>query len=209
MSKIMGNPIVDPEVSSLPAASTPLNAAIAALLAVALWAPASGAGAPPPAGWHPEDGLSFGPSMDAVHAPRLGWAAAPGAELTYFHRLHTPLYFWLSAGARLFADRDGVAGLPYAETGLSFLVLNLGLGYGRGIGDDRVPQDTLHGFVGLAIPLYTPRRGHILYVEPYYRPTGALTPERFAVHEFGVMLKWLWMLRPGYTTTDDAIRISP
>jgi len=209
MSKPMRNPIDHTGAHSPPRASTPRRTLISALLAAALLAAVPIAGAPPPAGWHPEDGLTFGPSIGAVRAPHLGWAAAPGAELTYFHRLHTPLYLWISAGARLFADRDGVAGLPYAEIGLSFLVFNLGVGYGRGIGDDRAPRDTIHGFVGVAIPLYTPRRGNILYIEPYYRPTGALTPDTYPVHEFGAMLKWLWMLRPGYSTEEGAIRRSP
>jgi len=205
----MRNPRVDTGVSSLAAAFAPRCAAVAALLAVAVWTHAAGAIEPPPAGWVPENGLTFGPSIAAVRAPRLGWATAPGAELTYFHRIHTPLYFWLSAGARLFADADGVSGFPYAETGLSLLFLDLGIGYGRGIGDERAPRDTIHGFIGLAIPVFTPGRGNLLYVEPYYRPVGALTPERFAVHEFGLMLKWLWMLRPGYSTDEDAIRRSP
>jgi hypothetical protein len=173
------------------------SAAIAALLAVALHATAAGAVVPPLAGWHPGNAITFGPSMGAARAPRLGWVAVPGAELTYLHSVHTPLYFWLSAGARLFADREGVAGLPYVEAGLALLFVNLGIGYGRGLGDDRAPRDTINGFVGLAIPLYEPRRGHLLFLEPYYRPTGALTPDRYAIHEFGVALKWLWMLSPG------------
>ncbi len=209
ISTLMGNATEESEATSSRVPSVALCVAVAALLAATLWARTAGTVEPPPAGWHPENGLSFGPTMGAVRAQRLGWAAAPGAELTYFHRLHTPLYFWFSAGARLFADRDGVAGLPYAEAGLSLLFLNLGFGYGRGVGDDRAPRDTLHGFVGLAIPLYTPRRGHLLYVEPYYRPGGALTPERFAFYELGVMVKWLWMLRPGYSTAEDSIRRSP
>jgi hypothetical protein len=190
-------------------ALAPRCAAVAALLALALATSAAVAIEPPPAGWDPRDGLTFGPSIAAVRAPRLGWATAPGAELTYFHRINTPLYFWLSAGARLFADPDRVSGLPYAETGLSFLILDIGFGYGRGIGDGRAPRDTIHGFIGLAIPIFMPGPGNLLFVEPYYRPIGALTPERFAVHEFGLMIKWLWMLRPGYSTGEDAIRGSP
>ena len=185
------------------------TAALAALFAASAWSPAAQAGTPPPGGWDPANGLTFGPSMGAVSAPHLGWAAAPGAELTYFHRINTPLYFWISAGARLFADREGIACLPYAETGLAILFFDLGIGYGRGIGDARAPRDALHGFVGLAIPLFSPGRGDLLYVEPYYRPTSALSPERSAIHEFGVMLKWLWMLKPGYSTEEDAIRRSP
>jgi hypothetical protein len=200
---------VDNGVSSRATAFAPRCAAAAALVAIALATCSAGAIEPPPAGWVPEDGLTFGPSIAAVRAPRLGWATAPGAELTYFHRINTPLNFWISAGARLFTDADGVSGFPYAETGLSLLIVNLGIGYGRGFGDARAPRDTIHGFIGVAIPIFTPSRGNLLYVEPYYRPVGALTPERFAVHEFGLMIKWLWMLRPGYSTDEDAIRGSP
>lgn len=199
----------DTDDIAIPTPPAPSLAAIALLCAVVLCADASFAGAPPPAGWHPDDALAFGPSIGAVLAPDLGWAVAPGAELTYSHRLHTPLYFWLSAGARLFADSEDVSCFPYAEAGLSFLVFTVGLGYGHGFGDDRAPRDELHGFVGVSIPLYTPRRGRLLFVEPYYRPTGALTPARYAVHELGAMLKWLWMLRPGYSTDEEAIRSSP
>jgi len=209
MLKPTRNSIGEPAAPPPPDPRAPRSVPLAALLAAALLSAFPVAGAPPSAGWHPEDGLSFGPSIGAVRSPGLGWAMSPGAELTYFHRLHTPLHLWITAGARLFADRDGVAGVPYAEIGLSFLVFNLGLGYGRGIGDDRAPRDMIHGFVGVAIPLYTPRRGNILYVEPYYRPTGALTPDTYAVHELGAMLKWLWMLRPAYSTEEDAIRRSP
>ena len=59
------------------------------------------AGAPPPGGWGTTRGLTIGPSVAWVGGKEMENAFAPGLDLTYFHRINTPLFVWISPGARL------------------------------------------------------------------------------------------------------------
>jgi hypothetical protein len=162
-----------------------------ALLLLGASARAAPEGPPPPGGWDPLNGVTFGPAAAWVGGGPLGNAFATGFELTYFQLIHTPLSIWASAGARLWTDGDQTPVLPYGEIGLSFAILVLGAGYTAGLNSDDVPDHGVHGFFGLAIPIWIPARGHFLYVEPYYRPTWDVTGEgRDTSHELGAMLKW-------------------
>ena len=68
-----------------------------------------------------------------------------------------------------------------------------GVGYGMGFLTPNVPAHSVHGFFGVAIPIWTPKKGHLLYVEPYYRPTWDVSDNDGAVgHELGMMIKWLF-----------------
>ncbi len=151
------------------------------------------ADAPPPGGWGTTRGLTIGPSMAWVGGKEMENTFAPGLELTYFHRINTPLFAWISPGARLWIADGGTGVIPYIEAGLSFLFFNAGVGYGMGFLTPNVPAHSVHGFFGVAIPIWTPKKGHLLYVEPYYRPTwNVSTGDDTAGHELGMMIKWLF-----------------
>ncbi len=151
------------------------------------------AGAPPPGGWGTTRGLTIGPSVAWVGGKEMENAFAPGLDLTYFHRINTPLFAWISPGARLWIV-DGETGvIPYIEAGLGFLFFNAGVGYGMGFDPKTVPAHSVHGFFGVAIPIWTPKKGYLFYVEPYYRPTWDVSDNDGAVgHELGMMIKWLF-----------------
>ena len=176
------------------ATSLPLLAALLISL-TALPAPAAPGGPPPPGPWEPENGLTLGPSAAWVGGGELGHAFAAGGELTYYHVINTPLAFWLSGGARLWTDGDETPVLPYGEVGLSFMLLVVGAGYSAGLGSEQVPTHAVHGFFGLAIPLWFPVPGQFMYIEPYYRPAWDVSGEGHpASHELGLMLKWFFDL---------------
>jgi hypothetical protein len=166
------------------------------VLCIAGPAHAGAPGGPPPQGpWDPRHGLTLGPSLAWVGGGELGDAFSAGVELSYYHVVHTPLALWISAGARLWTNGDETPVLPYGEVGIALLVVVAGAGYSAGLGSDAAPAHAVHGFFGLALPLWTPKNGHLLYLEPYYRPcwdvSGAGQPPR---HELGVMLKWFFAL---------------
>ena len=177
------------------AKTTGLFPAAAALAAILLFTVDCAAWTPPPFGWKPDSGINLGVTGAWVGAGEMGNAGSAGAELTYFHRINAPLYYWLSAGARVWTDGDETGVIPYVETGLSMLYFNLGAGYGPGLASAEIPSHTVNLFVGIAVPIWAPRRGRLFFVEPYYRPawdvSGGSAP---ASHEVGLMLKWLFTI---------------
>jgi hypothetical protein len=177
------------------------RAATAVGLALLLWADSAEAapsGPPPQGPWDPLSGLTFGPTFGWVGGGELHSAFAAGAELSYSHVLHTPLALWVTGGFRLWTDGDQTPALPYGEAGLAFGILVAGAGYSAGLNSDDVPAHAVHVFVGLAIPLWSPGAGHILYMEPYYRPAFDVSGEgRETAHELGLMLKWYFALATG------------
>ena len=118
-------------------------------------------------------------------------AVGYGPELTYFHRLKPPLYGWAGGGARFWTSQNDTGVLPYVETGMSFLIGTLGMGYAPGFLSDDVPDHSLHLFVGINVPLWRPKRGRLLYAMPYYRPVFPVGDSQFPIaHELGVLIKW-------------------
>ena len=168
---------------------------------IALFSEAAMAGAPPPGGWGTINGVNLGVTGAWVGKGELKHAVSPGLDLTYFHRIHTPLYYWISTGARVWTTccRTGV--IPYLETGLSFLVFNLGVGYGPGLASEYIPRHSVNILISIAAPVWTHKRGRLFYLEPYYRPTWDVSGDDSpAAHEVGLMLKWLFMIG----STDDS-----
>ena len=159
-------------------------------------APSAKADKPPTGGWGANTGLNIGSSFAWVGGKNAKNAFAPGADVTYALRLNTPLFWWISAGTRLWTNKETPGILPYMETGFSFLFFNLGAGYAQGFGIN-VPKHSIHGFAGLAIPTWAPQKGHLLFIEPYWRPTFDITPNGHpATHELGVLIKWFFMISP-------------
>ncbi len=148
---------------------------------------------PPPGGWGTKSGLTLGPSVAWVGGKEMDNAFAPGLELTYFHKINTPLFAWISPGARLWIADGGTGVIPYIEAGLSFLFFNAGVGYGMGFRSKNVPSHSINAFFGVAIPIWTPKKGRLFYIEPYYRPTWNISDKDAAAgHELGMMFKWLF-----------------
>jgi len=160
-------------------------------------APSTKAGKPPTGGWGANTGLSTGSSFAWMGGKNTKNTFAPGADITYALRLNTPLFWWISAGTRLcWTNKNTPQILPYAETGFSFLFFNLGAGYAPGFSNN-VPKHSIHGFAGLAIPIWAPQKGHLLFVEPYWRPTFDVTVNEYPItHELGVLIKWFFMISP-------------
>jgi hypothetical protein len=172
-----------------------LSAAAVLLVCATVAAPVPAmAVTPPPGGWGPIGGVTAGASLSWVGGGDLGDAFGPGLELTYAHKLNTPLFFWVSGGVKLWTGQGEAGVIPYVETGLSFLILVVGAGYGPGLASDLAPAHGVNAFVGLAVPVWTPSKGHLLYLEPYYRPIWDVSPGGAPVsHEVGLMIKWFFM----------------
>ncbi|MBN2344114.1 MAG: hypothetical protein JXX29_13545 [Deltaproteobacteria bacterium] len=146
-------------------------------------------GTPPQGGWKPGNGITFGGGAAYLHGGEFSHAFLPSVELSYFHKLKSPLMWWLSGGGKFVIANETVA-IPFWETGLNMLMANLGVGYGVGL-PDTMGTHHINLFVGLSAPVYIPRRGRLLYLQLYYRPIWSLSTEHPTSHEMGVMLKWL------------------
>ncbi|MCP4603353.1 MAG: hypothetical protein GY847_23030 [Proteobacteria bacterium] len=143
--------------------------------------------------WGPRNGFTVGPSAAWVHGDPIDNGVATGLDISYFHRIAFPLYFWVSVGTRAWIDNGNIPILPYAETGLSVLVLNTGIGYAAGFNTDNSPTHNINIFVGLNAPIWSPAKGQLFYFEPYYRPTWNLSDSnRTVIHEVGGIVKWCW-----------------
>jgi len=153
---------------------------------------------PPPGGWGAIRGINLGTSAAWVGGGRLENAFAPGLDLTFFQRIHTPLFFWVSTGARIWTAGGDTGVIPYVETGLSMMFLTAGVGTGAGFGaENTVPTWSVHLMLGVPIPVWAPIMGHLLFIEPYYRPTFNVSHDSFPTsHEVGILLKWFFMLSP-------------
>jgi hypothetical protein len=163
---------------------------------------------PPPASAEAPDGPPPGGGYDGVSGVNLGCstgyvgggfphAFAGSLELTWWRRVHLPIFFWASAGGRVWTDLEIAALIPYAEIGLSVLYLDLGAGYGPGLLAEEAPDHGVHLYAGLAIPLWHASHGVLLYAAPYYRPTWDVADGDHPVfHEAGLALKLLIQTSP-------------
>lgn len=168
-------------------------------LLITLWSGALFAGPPPPGGWAPSNGISMGISGAYVNGGRINNGFCPALDFTFFQKIHRPIFWWGSLGTRFWLSQKGNGIIPYVETGLSIMILNIGVGYGPGAGSSWVPKHSIHMFTGINIPVYVPKKGRLFYVEPYYRPTFPINEDQFpTAHEVGVMVKWLFSIRPKY-----------
>jgi hypothetical protein len=139
----------------------------------------------------PVSGITVGPSAGWVGGGPVDSGLAAGLDLTYFHKIKPPLFFWISGGARLWKEGEVSLVMPYAETGLGLLLINVGAGWCVGMNGDGSPWHAINLFVGLNAPIWSPAKGHLLYLEPYYRPTWNVSDEGGgASHEVGALLKW-------------------
>jgi len=141
-------------------------------------------------GLGPKSGITLGPSAGWVDGGPVESGFATGLDLTYFHEVKTPVFFWISGGARLWKDSGTSLVIPYAEAGVGLLLVNVGAGWNMGLNGDGDPWHAVNLFVGFNAPLWTPAKGHLLYIEPYYRPQWIVSGGRGASHEVGALLKW-------------------
>lgn len=154
------------------------------------------AGPPPGGGYDGVSGANLGFSTGYVGGG-FPHAFAGSLDLTWWRRVHLPLFFWASAGGRVWTDLDATALIPYAEVGLSFLYLDLGAGYGPGFLSDQASAHGVHLYVGLALPLWHASHGVLLFAAPYYRPTWDVAAGDHPVfHEAGLALKLLIQTSP-------------
>ncbi|MCP4679046.1 MAG: hypothetical protein GY854_26865 [Deltaproteobacteria bacterium] len=143
-----------------------------------------------PEGWGPTNGITLGPSAGWVGGGPVESATAVGLEASYFHQIVFPLYFWVSGGGRLWIEDNNLPVLPYIETGLGILLLNLGVGYSIGLNTPGSPSHNIHVFVGLNAPIWSPAKLHVFFIEPYYRPSWNISGGGQVSHEVGGILKW-------------------
>ncbi|MDJ0765418.1 MAG: hypothetical protein QNJ97_20725 [Myxococcota bacterium] len=139
----------------------------------------------------PKRGITLGPSAGWITGEEIDSGATTGVDLTYFHKIRFPLYFWGSAGARVWVWDQTVPVLPYVETGLSLLLASVGVGYALGL---HHPSGAIHHvslITGLNAPLWSPKKRHLFYLQAYYRPTWDVSHMPGSpVHEIGGYLKW-------------------
>ncbi len=139
----------------------------------------------------PKNGITLGPSMGWVGGEPIESGISTGLDISYFHRIVFPLYFWVSGGARAWIDNGEMPILPYVETGFGVVVLNAGVGYGPGVNTGSEISHNINIFVGLNAPIWSPKKGQMFYVEPYYRPTWNLLEGGNTIsHEIGGTIKW-------------------
>ena len=142
----------------------------------------------------PANGITVGPSAGWVEGGPIDNGLAAGVDLTYFHKIKTPVFFWISGGARMWKDKEVSRFMPYAESGIGLLFLNVGAGWGLGVNGPAAPWHAINLFVGINVPIWIPAKGHLLYFEPYYRPTWKVSQkgdgDGGAIHEVGALLKW-------------------
>ncbi len=145
--------------------------------------------------WGPTNGISLGPFAGWVGGNTDGntveSGVATGLDFTYFHKIVFPLYFFASTGARIWIEDGEVPVIPYVEAGLSVLLISTGVGYGIMLNSKDRLGHTLHLFIGVSIPLWSPSKYQLFYVEPYYKPTWDLSSDDRALsHEVGGLIKW-------------------
>jgi hypothetical protein len=171
------------------------------LLVLLLAGPAAAgapSGPPPRGGWDRGGGFTLGPAFGWAGGGAPDQAFATGLELTYFHELRNPLFAWISLGGRFWVNGHETSSLPYAEAGLTFVLLNVGGGYAPRFVAGGPTAHTAHLFVGVSIPIFSPARGQFFYIEPYYRPAWQVSGgDAGPLHEVGLMLKWFWALDRG------------
>ncbi len=141
--------------------------------------------------WGPRNGITLGPSVGWITGDPVENGVSTGIDLSYFHRITLPLFFWVSGGARVWIDKPNLPVLPYVETGLSILILSVGAGWNMGLNSGNNPWHGINMFVGLNAPIGSPAKGHSFYVTPYYRPTWDVSSDDGTVtHEIGALVKW-------------------
>jgi hypothetical protein len=147
-------------------------------------------------GWRSSSGITIGLFPAYVASGKMGNAFAAGVDLSYFHKIHAPVYFWISPGAKIYTKTDDTGLIPYVEAGLSALMLSVGAGYGRGFLSSNIPVNSINIFAAINIPIWVPKKGRLLYGSVYYRPVFAIKQEDFPVsHETGIMIKWLFEIK--------------
>jgi len=141
--------------------------------------------------WSANDSdFSIGPSLGYVSAKDQLSGTTYGLDLSYIFPSKETAY-WVSGGIRSVNTTNDYS-ISYVEAGGWFLA-NLGLGYSYSFGNPPVARNSIHGFIGIPIPLFgmstQGRPG--FYIEPYYRPTFGLDGEnKSTTHEFGILIKY-------------------
>ena len=145
------------------------------------------------ADWGPVNGISIGPSAGWVGGNSIYNSFATGVEISYYHQITFPLYFWASLGARIWMSEEQMPILPYVETGLSVLLISAGAGYSTGLSKDNEMVHYINAFVGINVPIWSPAKRHLIYFLPYYRPTWNVSSDNAHVsHEIGGFIKWIF-----------------
>jgi len=150
-------------------------------------------GTPPPGGWNPDLGLTFGGGGAWSFSPVLKHGFVPSLEASFFKRIRRPLSFWSSLLLRVPIAEGGTGFIPGVEAGLNLMFFNIGAGYGVGIGDN-LADHQMNIFVGAGLPLYTRKKNRLFYMQVYYRPIFNFAQgEMFVSHELGILFKWMIM----------------
>lgn len=149
------------------------------------------AGGPRP-DWGPELGVTVGPAVGyASFKDKQG--VAPGVDASFYHVIRIPFYFWVSAGGRMIFEGDRTPVMPYVETGFGIVLINVGVGYSPALNYGSVVPHFVQLFLGINAPIWSPKKQHLIYIEPYYRPawevSGVLSGTR---HEVGGQIRWMW-----------------
>lgn len=149
-------------------------------------------GRPPQGGWKPGPGITLGGSFAYLRGGNLSNAYLQGLEFTWFQKMWSPFSWWVTGGGKFATNGDETVVLPTVELGVNVAVFNIGTGYAFGL-PDTMGRHLWNGFVGLSFPVYTPRRGSLLFLQVYYRPIFTFPLDAHGIaHEMGLMLKWLW-----------------
>lgn len=147
-------------------------------------------GTPPQGGWKAGNGLSLGISLAYVYGGGMTHAFAPGLEMSFFKKIRSPITWWGTVGGKMMIADNTIAN-PFVETGINLLVFNIGMGYVLGI-PSTFGRHHMNLFFGCSLPVYTPKRGRLLYIQFYYRPILTFPPSQYPLsHEMGIMFKWL------------------